>query len=45
MKELNMVEVDEVGGGLAFIPLLIVTAAGSFAGGYVAGKISKAVFG
>lgn len=45
MQELDLVETNEVGGGVAFIPLLIITATGSFAGGYVAGKISKAIFG
>lgn len=38
-----MIEINEIAGGLAFVPLLAATAAGSFIGGYIAGKISKAL--
>lgn len=35
-------EIDQVSGGLAFLPLLGASAAGSFVGGYIAGKIWNA---
>lgn len=41
MEELNSVEIEEVGGGLLFIPVLIVSVASAYGGGYLAGKIMK----
>lgn len=41
MQELNMVEVEEVSGGLAFLPLLAVSTVGSFGAGYAAGAFVK----
>ncbi|MCK8137727.1 class IIb bacteriocin, lactobin A/cerein 7B family [Pseudoalteromonas sp. 2CM28B] len=41
MKELNCIELKEVNGGLAFIPILIVTAASAYAGGYAWGSYQK----
>lgn len=39
MEELNLIEIEEVGGGLLFVPVLIVSVVSSYIGGYVAGKI------
>jgi hypothetical protein len=41
MQELNMVEVEEVGGGLAFLPMLAASAVGGAIGGYVYGKVEQ----
>jgi bacteriocin-like protein len=41
MKELKTEQLSHIQGGLAFLPLLAVSAAGSFAGGHIAGKIVK----
>jgi len=41
MQELEVSLIEEVNGGLAFIPLLAATAVGSFVGGYAAGVVVK----
>lgn len=41
MQELNMVEVEEVSGGLAFLPMLATSFGGGVAAGYIWGKIEK----
>jgi hypothetical protein len=41
MEELNLIEIEEVGGGLLFVPVLIVSVVSAYAGGYIAGKIMK----
>jgi len=41
MQELNVFEVEEVSGGVAFIPMLATSFAGGYAAGYLWGKIEK----
>lgn len=42
MKELNISEIECVNGGLAFIPVLIVSVVSAFGAGYGAGKYISA---
>ena len=38
MQVLSSEEIQVPGGGLAFIPMIVIAAAGGYAGGYFAGK-------
>jgi len=43
MQELNMIEVEEVSGGLAFLPMLFTAFGGGVAAGYLWGLVEKHV--
>lgn len=41
MQELNMAEVEEVSGGVAFLPMVLTAFGGGVAAGYIWGKVEK----